>query len=656
MPISFYSLISVLKGRNPQGQIGLFPQTYTSPNPPPPPPAVGFPGSSTGGVIQKADSTSSDISLMTPIALDTLTEEPESSTTNATATPDHDARERTLSQGNGEVMQATMTDVQRAIEQLGRNDRDGAQSFSFASSHGDYTDRSGTETEAESEDESGLGWHKGAREKLAMRAKRDNEERQAKEQAESAPSTPMRITAPPIDVEMSDDSEGEDDVEHLRMARESFASTRIRHISEDDEEEEEEEEVPKTAAPIKSPLSGRASHHIEPSEDFIVPLPDESDLPTATATQATFPLPPSSEAIKAPSPVPASPTSTTPPPQKLASPPASPAPVLTVTDPAPTSVSAPTPSVVPVTEAVPAEAKPETPSSAQQAIYTPESLKSMPSTIRIGQQLPFASPAQESPTASTIGSVGPSGGSIQSTLTPATTATSIKTATPLTSPAPPKEASLHPSTKSVPKPAEWTVDDVVDWLKSKGMDQATCDKFIEQEISGDVLLELNQDVLKNEIGVTAFGKRVKIMNFINEIRRPPSPSESEKQAAAAASRAQSLKYSHSHTPSMGSSAQHSFHSGGPYYTGPQFSPVSSQMVTSPSAPPGTGMGNSYLVAENSPHASEFAAGGWRASDPGSIHAAAMAEQQQQQTIGLGFGLPNSSSSPAVNMNGKSQVS
>lgn len=64
-----------------------------------------------------------------------------------------------------------------------------------------------------------------------------------------------------------------------------------------------------------------------------------------------------------------------------------------------------------------------------------------------------------------------------------------------------------------------------------------------------------------------------------------------------------------------------------------------------------------MTTENSPHASEFGQG-WRASDPGSIHATAMGEQQNRDAVGLGFGFPNSSSSPAVNLNGngKTQVS
>ncbi|EEB96073.1 hypothetical protein MPER_04853 [Moniliophthora perniciosa FA553] len=77
-------------------------------------------------------------------------------------------------------MQATMTDVQQAIEQLGRGgrgtsfdeseDRDGGLSFSFASSRGDGdTDRE-TDTDLEMSDvdqqgEDGQSWHKGAREK-----------------------------------------------------------------------------------------------------------------------------------------------------------------------------------------------------------------------------------------------------------------------------------------------------------------------------------------------------------------------------------------------------------------------------------------------------------------------------------------------------------
>jgi len=44
----------------------------------------------------------------------------------------------------------------------------------------------------------------------------------------------------------------------------------------------------------------------------------------------------------------------------------------------------------------------------------------------------------------------------------------------------------------------------------------------EQEITGDVLLELDVNVLKTEIGILAYGKRIRIANAIAELRRPPS--------------------------------------------------------------------------------------------------------------------------------------
>lgn len=45
----------------------------------------------------------------------------------------------------------------------------------------------------------------------------------------------------------------------------------------------------------------------------------------------------------------------------------------------------------------------------------------------------------------------------------------------------------------------------------------------EQDITGDVLLELNLELLKTEIGIIAFGKRKRISNAIAELRRPAVP-------------------------------------------------------------------------------------------------------------------------------------
>ena len=47
--------------------------------------------------------------------------------------------------------------------------------------------------------------------------------------------------------------------------------------------------------------------------------------------------------------------------------------------------------------------------------------------------------------------------------------------------------------------------------------------FVEQDITGDVLLELDLELLKSEIGIVAFGKRKRIANAITELKRSFEP-------------------------------------------------------------------------------------------------------------------------------------
>jgi hypothetical protein len=71
-------------------------------------------------------------------------------------------------------------------------------------------------------------------------------------------------------------------------------------------------------------------------------------------------------------------------------------------------------------------------------------------------------------------------------------------------------------------PVEWTVEETVNWLLSKGFDDIVCEKFIEQETTGDALLNLNATSLKTEIGIDAYGKRFRIANAIDDLRRVAS--------------------------------------------------------------------------------------------------------------------------------------
>ncbi|TFK94901.1 hypothetical protein K466DRAFT_579615 [Polyporus arcularius HHB13444] len=589
------------QGRNPAGQTGLFPQSYTSPTPPSSS-SVTFPDQSPADPSPSIEPTSS--------TLHTLPEESESVAGNGDSrqSPSPSERRRTPSEGDV-MMRATLTDVQRAIEQLGRNDRDGARSFSFASSRGDYSERSETETEdehdADVEDE--LGWHKDARTKLAERAKRENEQRQARE-AEEQP----RAMIPPIDVEVSDESDADDEDSPASPRRQP----QYPRISE--EEEDAEESTAK-----ESPEGKSSNDSIVPSDKYLIL--DETDLPTATAL--TFPEP---------SPVPSSLTLSTPtnPPVEITEP--TPAEAAATPEPAPAADLEPEPSTISSLHpaSVPMPASPitlETPVQAMAPIITPT-----PSTIKVAEQ-----PALPSPSASSTGSYAVSStAGIQQSLSPATTMASLST--------PHQSGTDTPdlAKKLSNPPSEWGVDEVVEWLKSKGFDQGVCDKFIEQEITGDVLLELNAEILKSEIGIVAFGKRARIVNAIAELRRPPSMEEPEPQPGhmlTPRSLTHSFQYpgshhsapSHSHTHSMASSAQQSFNNSPFAPSSPSvangFPSAGLGPMTSPESPPHTGDLSSPMSRN-----------GWRASDPGSIHGSMVnldEDNRGRALAGLGLGLP-----------------
>ncbi|KAH9942598.1 hypothetical protein B0H21DRAFT_751037 [Amylocystis lapponica] len=590
------------QGRNPFGKVGLFPQSYTTSNAPSS--SITFPN-------HTASSSSTDVpsSQGAPSGLQALREEAESRASDNGSTS-HALAKVHQRQASEEMMKATMTDVQKAIEQLGRRDHD--------------------------DDEDGLGWHKGAREKLALRAQQENEERQAREAAESsAPSTPLRSVAPPIDVEMSDESEDEDDLRHRRSPRRHSdgALNRQPHILEEDEEEGETVDYSGPPHPVitvdkaRSPQrhsSLESAAHIIPSEDFIVPSPvvDETDLPTATVERTSF---------TEPSPVPSSVTL----PARLAASELS-------EDLSPTEPIIPEPIPMSMGGIAILEKAAAAASTSEPAPAPP--IASTSSTIRVTEQFPFsASSALPSPTtSSSAGSLGYSSAGIQQALTPATTAMSFKsgTGTPLASQ---HERSLMGSPNGAKKlsenPSEWTMEEVVDWLKSKGFDQSVCDKFVEQEITGDVLLELDANILKTEIGITAFGKRVRIANAITELRRPPSISESEhpQPVMTPRSQTQSLLYSHSHSASMQSSGQQSW-ANSPLYPSQGFSPALSNGIASATS------------VESPPHTGDLPASpsgrnGWRESDRTAVSATAAESEQAKAAVGLGIGLPTNGKEP-----------
>ncbi|KAI9264257.1 hypothetical protein BDA99DRAFT_508836 [Phascolomyces articulosus] len=86
-------------------------------------------------------------------------------------------------------------------------------------------------------------------------------------------------------------------------------------------------------------------------------------------------------------------------------------------------------------------------------------------------------------------------------------------------------ASMRISTLRDSSPEEWTIQQVASWLDTVGF-QDIVDSFKDQEITGDVLLELTQQSLK-ELGISTFGKRYKLHSAIQALRQEVLRSEQQ---------------------------------------------------------------------------------------------------------------------------------
>ncbi len=530
------------QGRNLAGKVGLFPESYTQPAPPtsetPPAviPAPLFPAPALADDTSPAPS----VSIPKPELFQSLHEDLSSPVTNGDSQPNLSA-----ANSNGEVMLATMTDVQQAIEQLGhKDDFDGSRSFTFSSTRSiDH------ETDRETDpDMGGEDWHKTARKKLAENAKIAVEEQAAHESARAH--SQIRSSVPPIDVEMSDDSADEDVAPPNGVRRHS-------HISEEDEEET----VPH---PPDDDRRVSDASSFQPSDKYIVPspaaAPSESEFAEDTATEAG---------------------------------------VSTATQPSfPQSRRTFLPT--PVSPDRRGNSKGITTNGTDAATHSSSSAQLLFPSKTQTLSLKEAAAVLPSPASSMGHRHGYSFGS-------ATSSTRATAASPLL-------LGVR-STDQRPRnvdPTEWTVEEVVDWLRSKGFDEDSRNKFVEQEITGDVLLELDIGVLKSEIGIIAYGKRMRIANAIAELRRPTSVMSSSADQHIRGSYSQSNPFQH-----LGTSQNPA----DPDSTG-------QNSLISPESPPDSG---DFSVSPDSPHQN---------SDPG-VSSSLNNVNNSSATIGLGLGIPAS---------------
>ncbi|KAI8988852.1 hypothetical protein BDB01DRAFT_783364 [Pilobolus umbonatus] len=107
------------------------------------------------------------------------------------------------------------------------------------------------------------------------------------------------------------------------------------------------------------------------------------------------------------------------------------------------------------------------------------------------------------------------------------------------------------SSNTIKKPEHWDMDQVAEWLNSVGLG-SVASNFIDQEITGDILLDLNVDTLK-ELGIATFGKRYKIMQAIHSLKEElhiavdalPMPNSSVSTGAISTRKSNSLRRSNS---------------------------------------------------------------------------------------------------------------
>jgi hypothetical protein len=416
-----------VKGRNLAGKVGLFPQSYTQPAPGIPQIPVEQKRPDTEAITSSipVDPQQHDAPSSSPGFLLPLLEEPEPSQSTGKATP------------NGEVMRATLTDVQKAIEQLGKQaDGDGARSITFSSIRdGDTTDHdTGDESDAQDGRE-GENWYKATRQKLAERARQQVEAARAREVMHN------RATIPPIDVDISDESADEEDEVHGSRQRRSHP-----HIPEEVEEESEGKAF--RVLPPTSLDSPEPSPVVEASDQFIVPSPLQPSSEIATATQASFPI-----AIPAAADIQ----------RRIPSPQPEAVSAVSESDPYPEpSIAASLTDAWSTSEPLASPLGP--PSLTENHTIAPTR-----SSIDSSAALPSPAPSSHVP--------GPSLASTSSSTRFAASSPLSQTQTfqdPLLSPS----FSVVKTGRSNNHPNDWSVEEVVDWLRSRGFDDTVCDKFI----------------------------------------------------------------------------------------------------------------------------------------------------------------------------------
>ena len=375
--------------------------------------------------------------------------------------------------------------MKKAIEQFGRDDvedSDDVRSFSFASTRdGSNTKNSDTDFDFDGTGINGNNrevWRKGARRRLAEKAKRVLEEAEKLEAMMGDNVNGRRVITPPIGIDSREESEVEDGAVMTKSSNYYIP----------------EEDTNMGTATMAADSTPYPTVDTSPTVDVVVPPKDETDIPTATkpsfsASQSPVPTKPLPEvAEEKPKNIylsPPSPTTSLPNIEQILKP-------STPEREIPNGL--PTPPVGhnssehnSLTSSSPAPEEPEKKPHLEKDIY-PSPIPP-PKTLSNIQQIlkPSNTPVREIsnglPTPTPVGHISSKHNGWTSSLPVPGMLVNVQVQQqqPISTSVLTGPASIPVSTtqgRNETHPMEWSVKEVVYWLKSKGFDQDVCDKFI----------------------------------------------------------------------------------------------------------------------------------------------------------------------------------
>ena len=90
--------------------------------------------------------------------------------------------------------------------------------------------------------------------------------------------------------------------------------------------------------------------------------------------------------------------------------------------------------------------------------------------------------------------------------------------------------------------ASWSVLDCVEWAAEEGLGETVCAALKKHDVSGDLLLRLTDDIMRDELGIVSWGARKKAAGALEQLGRGAEGAAAVAAAAAGAGHARSVVF------------------------------------------------------------------------------------------------------------------